>query len=79
MEHRNEGRNEYLEQKGSKLSEKMIGISEMSEKILQALIADWFTEHFLIHCKYTLYVDVSELYDSVSQTMFCGTLMSSRW
>lgn len=40
MEHRNEGRNEYLEQKGSKLSEKMIGISEMGEKILQALTAD---------------------------------------
>ena len=45
----------------------------------QALIADWCTEHFLIDCKYTLYVDISELYDSVSQTMFCGTLMSSRW
>lgn len=33
MEHRHEGKNKYLEEKGSKLSEKMIGISEMGEKI----------------------------------------------
>lgn len=34
MEPSNKGSNEYLEQKGSKLSEKkMIGVSEMDEKI----------------------------------------------